>query len=134
MQATGLALPGSDLDVVILGISGVPAPRPAEGYSVRAREQVIKVLRKVEGALRKHRLIHNAQLIHAKVPIIKTEMRRWDGDNQRTINLQVDISVGALNGACAVNYITKQVSECFKWSVSGSWARQMDSCWCWRDV
>lgn len=43
MQATGLALPGADLDVVVLG-ANVVLQNPASGYSHEARHAVSGLL------------------------------------------------------------------------------------------
>lgn len=84
-QASGLALPGSDLDVVILGANGVQLSRPAQGYRDGEKHTIKGMLQRLISGLRSAGLVRRAQLIGARVPIIKAEVK--------------------VNGACALVYL-----------------------------
>lgn len=100
-QATGLALPGSDLDIVILGASD-ELENPASGFSWDQRHALGDRLRALLKAMRKANLVAGkAVVIKARVPIIKCDLRS---------GVAVDVSLGAANGAAAVRFIHKQVS------------------------
>jgi DNA polymerase sigma len=99
-QATGLALPGSDLDIVILGASD-ELENPASGFSWDQRQALGDRLRALLKAMRKGNLVAGkAVVIKARVPIIKCDLRA---------GVAADISLGAANGAAAVRFIQKQV-------------------------
>jgi hypothetical protein len=66
LQAAGLALPGSDLDVVVLGVAADLA-NPAEGYSWREREHLVKLLRQLLTRLQAAGMLAKAEVIMAKV-------------------------------------------------------------------
>ncbi|KFM25079.1 Poly(A) RNA polymerase protein 2 [Auxenochlorella protothecoides] len=101
-QATGLTLPGGDLDVVILGV-GSELQTAGSGFSGHERQQKVELLQKLLDALHATKLLQGrAELIDARVPIIKCCMAAAGG-------LHVDISLGTANGAAAARYIRAQV-------------------------
>eukprot|EP00884_Botryococcus_braunii_P007183 jgi/Botrbrau1/16466/Bobra.0142s0060.2 len=100
-QATGLALPGSDLDVVVLGASPL-LQNAAQGFSKEVRDEIAGRLRILLRHMRASRLVRKAIVIgRAKVPIIKATLE--------PAGLQMDISMGTLNGHQAVDFINRQV-------------------------
>ncbi|GAX75766.1 hypothetical protein CEUSTIGMA_g3209.t1 [Chlamydomonas eustigma] len=107
-QACGLALPGSDLDVVILGV--VPdLTTPATGFSGHSKSRVVRCLRKLSKALKKAGMIRNMELIaKAKVPIIKVMLV---GISKGMPPIPVDISMGVANGATAVSMVRRAVLD-----------------------
>ncbi len=73
-QAAGLALPGSDLDVVVLGaletgdLLGAGAAMKAKRGAGRERAAATKrCLHSLLKRLKAAKLLHSSQLIHAKV-------------------------------------------------------------------
>lgn len=74
-QATGLALPGSDLDIVILGATTFELARAGTGYTRKQRQRVSEQLEDLLDALLKNRVVSGkAQIIEARVPIIKCRL------------------------------------------------------------
>jgi hypothetical protein len=73
VQATGLALPGSDLDVVLLGTPCPATKNAADGFSVRDRMTIRRMLVSLKRALVKAGLARDASLeiIDARVPLCK---------------------------------------------------------------
>ncbi|KFM25080.1 Poly(A) RNA polymerase protein 2 [Auxenochlorella protothecoides] len=101
-QATGLTLPGGDLDVVILGV-GSELDTAGSGFSARERQQKVQLLEDLLDALLATKLLQGrVELIDARVPIIKCCMAAAGG-------LHVDISLGTANGAAAARYVRAQV-------------------------
>lgn len=79
LQAAGLALPGSDLDVVVLGVAADLA-NPAEGYSWREREHLVKLLRQLLTRLQAAGMLAKAEVIMAKVGgQLRRRGRGWSG-------------------------------------------------------
>jgi len=107
-QTTGLALRDSDLDVVILGIVG-NLKTPGQGFSLKFRRRCSSALGQLKGCLLNEKLINMAPkfIAKAKVPIIKCEMQ----DRVTKELLNVDISMGAANGAQAVQLVSRHVSS-----------------------
>ena len=102
-QASGLALPGADLDVVILGVVEDLAT-PGSGFGKRGKNAAVDHLNKLANFLRKNRLIIHLQVIHARVPIIKAVFPAQDGSS-----IPADISIGVANGASAVAMVRHAV-------------------------
>ena len=104
-QATGLALPGGDMDIAILGVGAqLNVSRAAVGFTPQQRRGLTQLLEELLDALTEKTLIvGKAQIIGAKVPIIKCRI------NLGEHGVAADISLGALNGAAAVELIRKQV-------------------------
>ncbi|GAB4814301.1 hypothetical protein N2152v2_001347 [Parachlorella kessleri] len=101
-QATGLALPGSDLDIVILNV-GPHLQRAGSGFSQAQRKQLGELLEDLlDGLLGAGLIRGRAQIIEARVPIIKCCLAVGPG-------LMADISLGATNGAAAVDFVRRQV-------------------------
>ncbi|KAL4428251.1 hypothetical protein ABPG75_002340 [Micractinium tetrahymenae] len=101
-QATGLALPGSDLDIVVLNV-GATLERAATGFTPVQRKQLSELLEDLlDGMLQRRLLRGKAQIIEARVPIIKCRLDFGGG-------LAADISLGAENGAQAVDFVRRQV-------------------------
>lgn len=106
-QATGLALPGGDLDIVILGV-GPQLTRAGSGFTTSQRSTLTEHLEDLLDALRaEDASLWNAQIIDAKVPIIKCVLRGIAGVD--IPSLPMDISLGAANGAAAVTFLRKHV-------------------------
>lgn len=104
-QATGLALPGGDLDIVVLGI-GPQLQRAASGFTASQRRVLSEHLEDLLDALRRAgNSLSNVQIIDAKVPIIKCLMQT----SAAAPALPTDISFGAANGAAAVAFLRKQI-------------------------
>jgi hypothetical protein len=72
-QATGLALPGSDLDVVLLGTPCPSTKNAADGFRMRDRITIRRMLVGFKKALVRSGLARDAQLeiIDARVPLCK---------------------------------------------------------------
>ena len=102
-QASGLALPGSDLDVVILGVVEDLAT-PGAGFGKRGKSNAVDHLKKLANLLRKHRLVKGLKVIQARVPIIKAVFPTPDGTS-----IPADISIGVANGAAAVSMVRHAV-------------------------
>lgn len=98
-QATGLALPGSDVDIVVLGEH--PArneqQQPGGGFSKLARQRVCNILGSLSRHLRKRKIVKSCTVINARVPICKCVLTRG--------SLSCDLSLGAKNGANAVDFV-----------------------------
>ena len=104
-QATGLALPGGDLDIVVLGI-GPQLQRAASGFTHAQRRVLNGHLEDLLDALRRAgNSLSNVQIIDAKVPIIKCLLQV----SPASPALPTDISFGASNGASAVAFLRKQI-------------------------
>lgn len=74
-QANGLALPGSDLDIVVLRAGGPELLTPGAGYGRRDRTALRALLEDLLGALGALGTTGGtAQVIDAKVPIIKCRL------------------------------------------------------------
>lgn len=101
-----MALPGSDLDIVILGASD-ELENPASGFTWDQRHALGDRLRALLKAMRKANLVAGkAVVIKARVPIIKCDLRS---------GVAVDVSLGAANGAAAVGFIQRQVRHRAGW-------------------
>ncbi|KAG1663570.1 hypothetical protein FOA52_013190 [Chlamydomonas sp. UWO 241] len=103
-EAAGLALPGSDLDVVILGVVS-DLCTPAQGFSRAAKDECVDCLRKLVKQLRKSGATHGIELISkARVPIIKCQLVAKGAQP-----MPADISIGVANGAAAVSLVRRAV-------------------------
>jgi hypothetical protein len=73
LQATGLALPGSDLDVVLLGTPCPSTKNAAEGFRIKDRQTVRTMLVRLKRALIRAGLAKDSGLciIDARVPLCK---------------------------------------------------------------
>lgn len=99
--ATGLALKCADIDLVVLGVGPEPSAGGG-GFSRNDREDLVRMLRKIEKSLRREKIVWKANVIStAKVPIIKMNAGRY----------AVDLTVGASNGLSAVQWIKDRVNE-----------------------
>ena len=99
--ATGLALKCADIDLVVLGVGPEPSAGGG-GFSRNDREDLVRMLRKIEKSLRREKIVWKANVIStAKVPIIKMNAGRY----------AVDLTVGASNGLSAVQWIKDQVTD-----------------------
>jgi non-canonical poly(A) RNA polymerase PAPD5/7 len=97
--ATGLALKDADIDLVVLG-AGPQGAAGGGGFSKADHAEVVRVLRKIEKALQRTKIVWKACVIStAKVPIVKMNAGKH----------AVDLSVGAANGLAAVGWIRQQV-------------------------
>ncbi|KAL3151268.1 hypothetical protein ABBQ38_013107 [Trebouxia sp. C0009 RCD-2024] len=102
-QATGLALPGSDLDIVVLGVSDNMA-NAAAGFTRNQRSCLGDLLEDLLDALTTACMLKGkARIIDAKVPIIKCTLDYGAG-------LAADISLGAVNGAAAVKFVRQMAA------------------------
>ncbi|MEW5308877.1 MAG: hypothetical protein WDW38_000801 [Sanguina aurantia] len=118
-QASGLSLPGSDLDIVILGVMEDLAT-PAEGFR-RGKSSALMLLKILGKQLRSAGITQNQELITAKVPIVKTRLTlqhpldshhstsSYSGQpghrgttSGRKFSFAADISMGVANGVAAV--------------------------------
>ncbi|KAL4528093.1 hypothetical protein Ndes2437B_g00206 [Nannochloris sp. 'desiccata'] len=104
-QATGLALPGGDLDIVVLGV-GPQLERAATGFTAGQRRVLGEHLEDLLDALRRSgTLLTSVQIIDAKIPIIKCLIQTSHAGPA----LPADISFGAVNGAAAVTFLRRQI-------------------------
>ncbi|GFR51554.1 hypothetical protein Agub_g13973, partial [Astrephomene gubernaculifera] len=112
-QAAGLALPGSDLDLVVLGVMPHLAT-PAEGFGAPARNTAANLLETLARRLRAAGLIRRHTLVRAKVPIVKTFLLSVDSAGRPmgrgSAQMAADISIGAANGAAAVALVQRAVA------------------------
>lgn len=100
-QASGLSLPSSDLDIVILNAS-TSVLSAAHGFSSEAKLQVTARLKKLLKRLRTANVITAGLVIgRARIPIIKASTKQG--------NYSLDISMGTTNGAAAVCLLRHQV-------------------------
>lgn len=101
--ATGLALAGADLDLVLLGIGPESRKGGGGGFSRSEREEIVRHLRKMANYLRRVNAVSRAELIAtAKVPIVKMK-------SASPPYIAVDLSLGTSNGLEAVDWIREQV-------------------------
>ncbi|BDA50080.1 probable terminal nucleotidyltransferase 4B [Coccomyxa sp. Obi] len=102
-QSCAMALPGSDVDITILDVSG-PPKKGAAGFTLKQRKAVVQELRRLLKALTKLKLVcGKAQVISARVPIVKCLLM------VNGVQMAADISMGVNNGIDAVPYIMQQV-------------------------
>lgn len=99
-----MSLPGSDMDVVILG-AGRDICAPAEQFTAAEKNAVVVKLQRLLEVLRRKGLVEGKGrlLAHARVPIVKVLLRLG------TKSMSVDISMGVQNGAAAVELIQHHV-------------------------
>lgn len=98
-QPTGLALPNSDLDVVVLTSDG---QQVVDHSTTRLR----RLLQHLQAG--GHVPRGGAQIIHARVPIIKCTMHVGLGGSA-TATLCADIAMDVRNGSDAVHFVTRQL-------------------------
>lgn len=104
--ASGLALRGADIDLVVLGV-GPECSTAGGGFNKSDRTELVSILRKIERALRRERVVARAQGIYtAKVPIVKAHTTGDDASG-----FALDLTVGATNGLKAVDWIKARVAE-----------------------
>ncbi|MEW5298464.1 MAG: hypothetical protein WDW36_001585 [Sanguina aurantia] len=127
-QASGLSLPGSDLDIVILGVMEDLAT-PAEGFR-RGKHSALMLLKVLGKQLRSAGLTQNQELITAKVPIVKARLTlqhpldshhstsSYSGQPGhrgttpgRRFSFAADISMGVANGVAAVYLVRRMVEQ-----------------------
>lgn len=101
--ATGLALAGADLDLVLLGVGPQSSRGGGGGFTRSERDVIVTHLRKIARFLRKENAVSRAEIIAtAKVPIIKMK-------SAVAPYIAVDLSLGTTNGLEAVGWIRQQV-------------------------
>ena len=107
-QATALALPGSDLDIAIVGV-GPKMSSASAGFSQREKGRIVSLLRDlVDGLIEENLVSGYAEIINARIPIIKFEARLPHGNKG---NILVDISFGTETGIAAVEFIRANILE-----------------------
>ena len=103
-QASGLALPGSDVDLVIGGL-GTDAGRPSR----QGQRGNVPLLEHFLHTCRRRKIVANAQVIRARVPIVKcrlvvpldSHLRRLAPPTRQAsvaIHLDADICIGVTDG------------------------------------
>eukprot|EP00873_Tetraselmis_striata_P016039 jgi/Tetstr1/436303/TSEL_025143.t2 len=103
-QAHGLALPGSDLDIVVLGVTA-NMRCAATGFTKSQQHRIGSLLQQLLTELKKSLEVRHAKVIKAKVPIIKCEIRVGKAGEYAA----VDISMGAANGTEAAEFIAQEI-------------------------
>ncbi|GMH38318.1 hypothetical protein BSKO_06202 [Bryopsis sp. KO-2023] len=105
-QATGVALPCSDLDIVILGV-GTQIFAPAEQFTVKDKKRVIQKLQHLQDNLERndHLEVGKCQVVSARVPVMKATLK------SKGLEFKTDISMGVRNAAAAVGLICQHVSR-----------------------
>ena len=99
--AQGLSLPGSDLDITILGV-GPTMKSSALGFSQREKGQINELLKQLLHKLMEADLVHeSADIIQARIPVLKFNTRFLEGGEL----IPVDISFGTRNGLDAVQFV-----------------------------
>lgn len=99
-QATGLALPQSDLDIVVLGVG--PLAGAGSHLSTEQHDEVCYLLKQLREALfRQKLLVGEARLVPARVPILKSTF---------VSGLRADITLGQGNGTAAVALLKAQLA------------------------
>lgn len=100
--AQGLSLPGSDLDITILGV-GPNIMSSAFGFSQREKVQIKQLLLQLLHKLMEADLVQeSADIIQARIPVLKFNTK-FLGDGGELI--PVDISFGTKNGLDAVQFV-----------------------------
>lgn len=102
-RATGLSLPGGDLDIGILNLDSLDIQRAGAGFKRKDRTKASSMLKKLLNKLRKTKLVKQAQVIRARVPIIKCQMGKS--------NWNCDISLGVSNGDRACILIREYIKQ-----------------------
>lgn len=105
-RATGLALPCSDLDIVILGVE----PQifaPAQQFTVKERNRVSQKLEHLQKNLERnmHLDVGKCKVVPARVPVMRATLK------SKGMELNTDISMGVKNAAAAVELICHHVSN-----------------------
>lgn len=105
-QASGLALPGADLDVAIVGV-GPSMSSASSGFSSSAKRRVKEMLHALVQELMKRNVVQGfAEIIEARIPIIKFSA------NLGSSSVPVDISIGTQNGIAAVEFLRANILTC----------------------
>ena len=103
--ATGLSLPLSDLDLVLVGVCGAEELEAASagggGFTVAQRARAAALLARLRRALQTSGAVGCARVIPARVPIIRCTMA--DG-------LPCDLSIGVANGVAALPLVASWLS------------------------
>ena len=103
--ATGLALAGADIDLVLLGVGPQSRKGGGGGFTRSEREDIVHHLRKIARVLRKDNAVSRAEIIAtAKVPIVKMK-------SAQPPYIAVDLSLGTSNGLDAVDWIREQTRK-----------------------
>ncbi|GIL59507.1 hypothetical protein Vafri_14274 [Volvox africanus] len=112
-QAAGLALPSSDVDLVVMG-AGRSISNPANVSNNSERTRVARQLDELAVKLKRAGFIRKYELIHARVPIVKTVLLPLDESERPMQNgglhLAMDISVGAETGLTGVAMLQRAVA------------------------
>ena len=102
-QATGLNLPGSDIDLGILGVVK-DLSKAGSGFSNREKAAITRKLRDLLGLMKNRKIVKRSKVIaKARVPIIKCTLS--------DLNLPCDISLGASNAKRAVKFVENQIKR-----------------------
>lgn len=105
-QASGLALPGADLDVAIVGV-GPNMSSASSGFSSSAKRRLKEMLHALVQELMKRNVVRGfAEIIEARIPIIKFSAQLGSG------SIPVDISIGTQNGIAAVEFLRANILTC----------------------
>jgi non-canonical poly(A) RNA polymerase PAPD5/7 len=106
-QASGLALPGADVDIAIIGI-GPNMKSASSGYNTVEKGKVKSLLLNLVSQLLKADLVKgDAEIINARIPIVKFNAR-----TQRPNHfIPIDISIGTKNGITAVDFLRRNIKE-----------------------
>mmetsp|Transcript_5910 Transcript_5910/g.11535 ORF Transcript_5910/g.11535 Transcript_5910/m.11535 type:complete len:821 (+) Transcript_5910:242-2704(+) len=105
-QASGLALPGADLDVAIVGV-GPNMSSASSGFSSSAKRRVKEMLHALVQELMRRNVVQGfAEIIEARIPIIKFSAHLGSS------SVPVDISVGTQNGIAAVEFLRANILTC----------------------
>jgi len=106
-QAAGLALPGADVDIAIIGI-GPDMKSASSGYSVGQKGKVKSLLLNLVSQLLKADLVKgDAEIINARIPIVKFNART----SRPNHFIAIDISIGTKNGITAVDFLRRNIEQ-----------------------
>lgn len=110
-RAFGLALPGGDLDI---GILNVDVQVQESSMKRKDRTKASTMLKKLLNRLRKTKLVRgkqNAQVIRARIPIIKCKIT-LDGQHSAAVrSFDCDISLGVSNGSRACSLLKEYIKQ-----------------------
>lgn len=99
--AQGVSLPGSDLDITIVGV-GPTVKSSASGFSPREKGQIKQLFLQLLDKLMETGLVHESvEIIQARIPVLKFNTHFSEGGEL----IPVDISFGTKNGLDAVQFI-----------------------------
>ena len=106
-QATGLALPGADVDIAIIGI-GPDMKSASSGYNTGEKGKVKSLLLNLVSQLLKADIVKgDAEIINARIPIVKFNARTRHPNHF----IPIDISIGTKNGITAVDFLRRNIEQ-----------------------